>query len=87
MKFTNIENGCFNLRRMGKQVICPGDEFFGPLADAIEKQERTLEACRRYFEHCNHVSIASLVYAGKGCDSPEMSARMALYREARDAIG
>lgn len=54
------------------------------LVDTIETQERTIEACRRYFEHCERVSVSA---RGKGCDSAEMSVRMALHREARDAIG
>lgn len=37
MKYTNLEDACKELRAMGKQFICPKDEFFGPLADEIEK--------------------------------------------------
>lgn len=42
MKFKNIEDACHNLRQMGKQFICPKDEFFGPLADFIERQRQCL---------------------------------------------
>lgn len=37
MEFTTLENAVHNLRQMAKQNICPGDRFFGPLADEIEK--------------------------------------------------
>jgi len=36
LKYTNLENACHNLRQMAASIICPGDEFFCPLADAIE---------------------------------------------------
>ena len=36
MKYTTLENACYNLRQISKQFICPPDKFFGSLADKIE---------------------------------------------------
>lgn len=48
-----------------------------------EDQTRAIEACKRYFDHCERVSISS---RGKGCDSVEMAVRQSLKQEARDAV-
>lgn len=47
-----------------------------------EDQLRAIEACKRYFDHCERVSITG---AGKGCNSIEMAVRQSLKQEARDA--
>jgi len=48
----------------------------------IEQLQRRLEACRRYFEHCERVSLSA---QHATCDSGEMQVRMALKREAIEA--
>lgn len=44
--------------------------------------ERNIEACRRYFEHTERVSISQLP-----CASKEMAVRQALKQEAKEACG
>jgi len=46
LKYTNLENACHNLRQMAASRICPGDEFFGPLADAIEALDEIVKNAR-----------------------------------------
>lgn len=48
-----------------------------------EDQLRAVEACKRYFDHCERVSITG---AGGGCDSIEMAVRQSLKKEARNAV-
>ena len=51
MKFTTLEAACRELRAMGAQFICPKDQFFGPLADAIEEMERQFRVLNRKIAH------------------------------------
>lgn len=54
----------------------------GWIGRIIGDLERRLEACRRYFEHTERVSVSSQHAA---CDSSLMDVRMALKREAKEA--
>ena len=53
-------------------------------ADQIEQLRRTAEACRRYFDHCQRVSLSA---RHAGSDSGEMAVRMALKKEAEESLG
>jgi hypothetical protein len=49
----------------------------------IQELDRALYSAKRYFEHCERVSISG---RGKGCDSAEMEVRMSLKQEAYDSV-
>mgnify|MGYP006268980323 CR=1 FL=1 len=54
--------------------------------DAVSREEherlqRAVEACSRYFEHCDRVSVSQ-----QRSDSGQMGVRMALRNEAREAV-
>ena len=62
-----------------------GIEYRRPV-DAVPREEherlrRALDACGRYFEHCERVSVSQ-----HRSDSKQMYVRMALRNEAREAI-
>lgn len=42
---------------------------------------KAIEACRRYFDHCERVSLS-----GPGCNSIEMSVRKSLKEDARNSV-
>ena len=46
-----------------------------------ERPQRAVEACSRYFEHCERVSVSQ-----RRSDSGQMDVRIALRNEAREAI-
>lgn len=48
-----------------------------------EWAERTIEACARYFDHCERVSLSA---RGVGCDSAEMDVRQSLKSDAATLI-
>lgn len=50
----------------------------------LETLQRTKEACFRYFDHRERVSLSA---RHAGCDSAEMGVRMALMREAKESLG
>lgn len=56
---------------------------FGLPLRVDEDQSRAVEACRRYFDHCERVSVTA---EGKDCNSIEMAVRMSLKSEARNAV-
>ena len=69
-------------------VVLSGRELllFRRPVDAVPREEherlqRAVEACSRYFEHCERVSVSQ-----HRSDSGQMAARMALRNEAREAI-
>ena len=70
------------LRAMSAQFVHPKDTYFASMADVVEGLQRRLEACRRYFEHCQRVSLSAQHAA---CDSGVMRVRVALMREAAEA--
>ena len=49
--------------------------------EEYEQLQRAVEACSRYFEHCERVSVSQ-----QRSDSGQMNVRMALRNEAREAI-
>lgn len=49
----------------------------------LDKLDRAVEACRRYFDHCRRVSLSA---RGAGCDSAEMDVRMSLMNEAAASV-
>ena len=46
-----------------------------------ERLQRAVEACSRYFEHCERVSVSQ-----QRSDSGQMAVRMALRNEARETV-
>ena len=69
-------------------VVLSGRELllFRRPVDAVPREERerlqrTVEACSRYFEHCERVSVSQ-----HRSDSGQMAVRMALRNEAREAV-
>ena len=71
-------HGMTNCCRVEVVLTC-----FGLPLRIDEDQLRAIESCKRYFEHCERVSITG---TGRGCDSVEMAVRQSLKREARDAV-
>jgi len=51
------------------------------LREQVEKMDRILEACWRYFDHCLRVSLPAEI------DSGEMMVRMTLMRDAQRMLG
>jgi len=49
----------------------------------IDDLDRAVDASRRYFEHCERVSLSA---RGAGCDSGEMAVRQSLKQDARNAV-
>lgn len=49
----------------------------------VARLRAAVEAGYRYFDHCQRVSLSA---RHAGCNSPEMGVRLALMREAREAI-
>ncbi len=74
VNYNEMTNHC----RVGVVLTC-----YGLPLRIDEDQMRAVEACKRYFEHCERVSISG---EGKGCDSVEMSVRQSLKKEARNAV-
>ena len=56
-------------------------QHLGMWLDRTEQLSRTVEACRRYFEHTQRVSVSS-----NSCKSGQMAVRMALKAEAAEAV-
>lgn len=52
------------------------------LRKQVEKMDRILEACWRYFDHALRVSLPR-----ESCDSGELMVRMTLMRDAQRALG
>jgi hypothetical protein len=64
-------------------IVFP-DKLAEEAASEIERLRRQVEASRRYFEHCQRVSLSA---RHAGCESGEMDVRMSLKREAEEAVG
>ena len=52
------------------------------LREQVEKMDEILEACWRYFDHCQRVSLPR-----ESCDSGEMMVRMMLMGDAMRLLG
>jgi len=46
LKYTNLDDAAQCLREIGNQFVCPPDEFFWKLADAIESLQDAYEIMR-----------------------------------------
>lgn len=52
--------------------------------EIVKRLQMQTEACRRYFEHCQRVSLSA---RHARTDSAEMSVRMSLREDAINALG
>ena len=51
--------------------------------EVVKDLQKRLEACRRYFDHCERISLSS---RHAGTDSIEMDVRMSLRGDAVEAV-
>ena len=76
--YRRIERG--SLRGKGQYLMDYFEAVDAVPREEYERLQRAVEACSRYFEHCERVSVSQ-----SRSDSGEMAVRMALRNEAREA--